>query len=217
MKHPKIMAEQIDGQEETYNSPRDQWSRKAKHPSRMELVVENDGGWVKGEFALYEGEEVEIRVPLGPNDTVGIVLEGRTCMVNRNELTRLDEGVMGNMMSLSPINRIMQLAGLSQQTTLEPKGEIQEQDGSAGIIEEADATNMFDSLFQANSNGEFRNNPDAAHMATIGQIMAGLESQIKELRGKVSPDIERRLDVIPGIGVSLITSAKKSLKPSTEE
>jgi len=121
---------------------------------------------------------------------------------------QLDEGVLGGMQPLNPINRIMQLAGLSTNNIIEPVS-----DPTPGIIEEADATNMFDALYKANANGEYKNNPDAARIATIGQIMAGLESQVEPLRGKLAADMEQKLNVAVGLGAALITAAKNMLKP----
>ena len=96
---------------------------------------------------------------------------------------------------------MMQLAGISAPTIVEPVVETEE-------IDEADSTNMFEQLFKANLNGEYRNNPDAARLATIGQIMVGLESQVEPLRGKVTPDLENKINMAVGLGAALMTAAK---------
>lgn len=214
MKHPRVMAEQNDGHEEPYNSTRDRWSRRAKHP--MQLSDKSDMQWAKGDLAIYEGMTVEISVPRGPNGTVGILTEGHTKMVSENMLERLDEGVMGGMMPLGPINRIMQLAGLSQPTVAMPSDETTPVTENAEVIEEADATNMFNALFKANMTGEFRNNPDAARLATVGQVMVGLESQIAELRDEVEPGLLSKLNVAVALGADLLRTARTMLKPQAE-
>ena len=114
------------------------------------------------------------------------------------------------MQPLNPINRIMQLAGLSTSNIVKP---VAETESEPAIIEEADATNMFEALYKANANGEYKNNPDAARVATIGQIMVGLESQVEPLRGKLAADMEQKLNVAVGLGAALITAAKNMLKP----
>jgi hypothetical protein len=169
MRPKKIIAEQTDEQLVLWNSEQDRWSRRAKHPLKLNEI-----------------------------DT-------------HAEIESLEEGVLGGMQPLNPINRIMQLAGISTNNIMEPVAETETEESA--VIAEADATNMFDGLFKANANGEYRNNPDAARIATIGQIMAGLESQIEPLRGKLAPDMEQKLNVAVGLGAALITAAKNMLKP----
>jgi hypothetical protein len=170
MRPKKIVAEQNDEQMVLYNSEQDRWSRRAKHPLKINEI--------------------------------------------NTDTEQLDEGVLGGMQPLNPINRIMQLAGLSTTNIVEPVAETETQEIS--VITEADATNMFDALYKANANGEYKNNPDAARIATIGQIMVGLESQVEPLRGKLAADMEQKLNVAVGLGAALITAAKNMLKPEAE-
>ena len=169
MRPKKIIAEQTDDQLVLWNSEQDRWSRRAKHPLKINEI-----------------------------DT-------------HAEPETLEEGVLGGMQPLNPINRIMQLAGIATNKIMEPVAETETEESA--VIAEADATNMFDGLFKANANGEYKNNPDAARVATIGQIMAGLESQVAPIRGKLAPDMQQKLDVAVGLGVALITAAKNMLKP----
>jgi hypothetical protein len=202
MKPMKIVAEQTNEDLVLWNTENDRWSRKAKHQLRInEVDTEQCITWEKGDIAVYESHAVEVTVPKGPNGTIGILFEGRTKMVLVSRLERLDEGVLGGMQPLNPINRIMQLAGIGTPTIVEPVVETEE-------IEEADSTNMFQQLFNANLNGEYRNNPDAARLATIGQIMVGLESQVEPLRGKVTSDLENKINMAVGLGAALMTAAK---------
>jgi hypothetical protein len=202
MKPRKIVAEQTNEDLVLWNTENDRWSRKAKHPLRInEVTTDPSISWEKGDVAVYESHAVEVTVPKGPNGTIGILFDGRTKMVLRSRLSKLDEGVLGGMQSLNPINRIMQLAGIGTPTIVEPVLEDIE-------IVEADATNMFEQLFKANLNGEYRNNPDAARLATIGSVMVGLESQVEPLRGKVAPDLENKINMAVGLGAALLTAAK---------
>lgn len=209
MKPQTIMAEQNDGSEELYNSHKDRWSRNAKHPLPLAEKHNIVNQWKKGDIALYEGLEVEIVVPKGPNSTVGILLTGKTKMVQETKLQKIDENVIGGLQPLNPLNRMMQLAGISNPTVMAP---VEETTDDPQVLTEADPTNMFNSLMKANLAGEFKNNPDAARVATIGQIMAGLESMVEPLRTKLPPDMLSKLDVAVGLGVAFIKNAQMMTK-----
>lgn len=205
----------LDETEGLFNTVDDRWSRRAKHPlSQTELINAADTSeFSKGDFAVYEGREVEVRIPLGPNGTAGVMLEGHLKMVNRSRLAKIEEGVMGMMKPLNPLNRMMQLAGLEHNSPI-IEAEIAVED--AQPIEEADAAgNMFDSLYQANlNNASYKNNPGAAKVATIGDVLASLQSIIQELPADLPPAIASQLKVVPGIGASLIKTAQAMTKPS---
>jgi len=207
MKPMKIVAEQNNTDIVLWNTEEDRWSRRAKHPLRLnEISTVSDVLWEKGEIAIYESQPVEITIPRGPSGTTGVIIEGRTKMVLASKLTKIDEGVLGGMQPLNPINRMMQLAGLSTATITEPVLEDAE-------ILETDTTNMFEQLFKANLNGEYRNNPDAARLATIGEVMTGLASQIGLLQGKIAPDLETKINVAVGLGAAIMQAAKSMTQP----
>lgn len=63
------------------------------------------------EHAIYQGQLVEVCVPRGPHNTVGIRLNGSVEMVSRGDLTTLDEHVLG-MTAMPSLGRIKQLAGI---------------------------------------------------------------------------------------------------------
>lgn len=63
------------------------------------------------EHAVYQGQLVEVTIARGPNNTVGIKLNGKTTMVNRKHLQMLDEHVLG-MTAMPSLGRIKQLAGI---------------------------------------------------------------------------------------------------------
>lgn len=208
MKPPRIMAPQNSSKEALWNSSNDRWSRNAKHPMNVNEIIElaeedineESSTWAVGDTAIYNDQTVEITIPNGPDGTIGIMFEGELKMVTADTLT---EGVMGGMTALSPINRMMQLAGISNPTII---GEEQ--------LEEADATNMFNQLFRANLSGEFKNNPPAARLATVGQIMVGLGSMVNELKtkDKIAPDLATKLDTAVGLGAFLMQHAQGMLK-----
>jgi hypothetical protein len=217
MRKMKITTQvSLDETEGLFNTVDDRWSRRAKHPlSQTELMNAADiSEFSKGDTAVYEGRYVEVRIPLGPNGTSGVMLEGHLKMVNRSKLSKIEEGVMGMMKPLGPLNRMMQLAGLEHSSpVLEADDAVEE----VQPIEEADAAGtMFDNLYQANLNNPiYKNNPAAARVATIGEVLAGMQSMIAELPTDLPGNISTQLKAVPGIGANLIKTASAMTKPST--
>lgn len=207
MRKMKIMTQiDIDESEGLYNTTVDRWSRRAKHhlsKSDIANAIETSD-FYEGENAFYKGKQVEVRIPIGPNGTAGIMLEGHLRMVDRKDLSRLDEGVMGGLKPLTPINRIMQLAGLEHTGVVVSEEEVMEANESG---------TLFNQLYQKNVTGEFKNNPDAAKTATIGQILASMQSLIEQLPEELGLVDKAQLKAVPGIGASLISHAKKMIQP----
>lgn len=208
MKLMTIVAEQDNDDIVMWNTEDDRWSRRAKHPLRVNEVSTNPViYWEKGEIALYKLQQVEISIPKGPNGTIGIVVEGHTKMVLSDRLSKIDESVMGMMQPINPLNRIMQLAGINTPVDADSK-DIDIHETVDDVVLEADSTNMFEQLFRANLNGEYKNNPDAARLATVGEVMVGLGTQVQQLQGKLTPDLENKINAAVGLGAALITAAK---------
>lgn len=303
MRKMKIVTQVgLDESEGLFNTVDDRWCRRAKHPlSKTELQNATDmSEFEKGDIAIFEGKEVEVRIPVGPNGTAGIMLEGHLKMVKRDDLEKLDEGfgVMGNMKPLDPLNRIMQLAGLEHSgavledvtesndewdgqvdpgdpvfpdtedgaikalahmsthnvadATAEPDPQVEgvwrvsltngnqaivylkgyndaygrkrahndfedvSLDETEQLLDEADgAGTMFNQLYAANLNSpNYKNNPAAARVATIGQVLAGLQSMVAELPADLPGDIDRQIKMVPGIGANLIKTATAMTKPA---
>lgn len=219
MKKPKITTEvDLDETEGLYNSTADRWSRRAKHHlSKNELLSAADTfEFVKGETAVYEGHEVEVRIPVGPNGTAGIMLEGHLKMVKRSSLDRLDENysLVSGVKPLGPINRIMQLAGLEHSGAVTESEPVSEE-----TIEEVGGSGtMFDQLYKANlNNPAYKNNPDAAKVATVGDVLAGLQSIIDGLPDNLPGNVSTQIKMVPGIGANLIKTATAMTKPTPGE
>lgn len=212
----KIMAPQDAQKDELWNSTYDRWSRKAKHPlQKSEAMTMNEKYWEKGDTVTYKGINTTVQIPHGPNGTVGILYEGKLKMVLSDNLS---EAVMGGMQPLNPINRMMQLAGLSVTQVIEPSNDTEQDDQNlkeSEKLEEADATGMFQQLMKANFSGEYRNNPGAARLATIGQILLGLNTIVAEMKAKneIPADVGPKLESAVGLGGYLLQSAQQMLKP----
>ena len=81
----KVVAEQVDDSIVFYNSEKDRWSRNAKHPLQVSEAIDmSDNNWTKGDLAVYNGNEVKIEIPQGPNNTVGILYEGKLKIAKLN-------------------------------------------------------------------------------------------------------------------------------------
>jgi len=207
MKPMHIVAEQTNEELVLWNTEDDRWSRRAKHPLRVnEVPRESTIIWEQGDMALYKSHPVEVTVPSGPNGTIGIIYEGQTKMVLKSRLTKIDESVFGNMQAILPINRMMQLAGISTPQIMTPTDQIADGDSAVQLTE--DTGTLFDQLYKTNFAGQYRNNPTAAQVATIGQIMIGLQGQMQEIQDKLPPDLATKLQAAVGIGAALINAAK---------
>ena len=204
MKPMRIMAEQHGQDEALWNTEQDRWSRKAKHPLRVnEVSAEDTLTWETGEMAIYGSSEVTVSIPNGPNGTVGIVFEGKTKMVLSNKLAKIEEGVMGGMQPLNPLNRMMQLAGISTPAIIGSSDSIDETE------ELTEAADPFFSMYQQNLN-KYKNKatPEvAANLATVEEVLVLLKTRIDALEKTLPADIKNKiwpmLRPIIGIGASL--------------
>jgi hypothetical protein len=204
MRKLKIMAEQNNGNEVLYNSRKDRWSRKAKHNLPRSERPEINETFTKGEFAMYEDKAVEIVVATNKDFKTGIDLGGKVTMVNTYKLSRLDEAVIGGLTNLTPLNRIMQLAGLPENASDENLPQV--------LDEATDSTNMFNALYKANLAGEFKNNPDAARIATVGQVLTGLNTVIDPVRKSIDAGLVSKIDAAIGLGAFLIKTAQEKTR-----
>ena len=208
----KFAQVDLSGNEGLYETAVDRWSRNAKHQlTKAELInTPEEQQFDENETVIYEGQEVTVKIPLGPKGTAGIMYEGHLKMVHHSKLTKLDEGVMGGVQTMTPINRIMQLAGLEHTGVVA----VEETELAEEQLDEDGAGNMFNQLLTKNQNDpKYKNNPEAAKIATVGQVLAGLQSVLKEIPSDLPSGIANQLQMVPGIGASLITAASQMTKP----
>lgn len=210
----KFAQVDLAGNEGLYETTVDRWSRNAKHQlAKADLVNASDEQqFDENEVVIYEGQEVTVKIPQGPKGTAGIMFEGHLKMVHHSKLTKLDEGVMGGVQTMTPINRIMQLAGLEHTGAVA----VEETELTEEQLDEDAAGNMFDQLLTKNQNDpKYKNNPEAAKIATVGQVLAGLQSVLSDIPADLPSGIANQLKAVPGIGASLITAASQMTKPGT--
>ena len=104
----------------------DKLGRGSKHKPRFDEEID----FAIGEDVMVGEVSGQIKIPHGPNGTIGVIMNGKLEMVAENEVNRLNEGVMGMMKPVNPLFRLRELAGL-------PMNGIDEDDFSG--IEIADA------------------------------------------------------------------------------
>ncbi len=212
----KFAQVDLTGNEGLYETTVDRWSRNAKHQlTKAELASATEQSqFEENEVVVYEGQEVSVKIPQGPKGTTGIMFEGHLKMVHHTKLTKLDEAVMGGVQTMMPINRIMQLAGLEHTGVVDS---VEESLEDAELLSEDAAGTMFTQLLTKNQNDpKYKNNPDAARIATVGQVLAGLQSVLRDVPANLPSSIANQLKAVPGIGASLIVAASQMTKPSTK-
>jgi hypothetical protein len=85
----------------------DKHGRGAKHKPRFDEEIE----FAIGEDVNVGGVTGQVKIPHGPNGTIGVIMNGQLEMVAETEVSRLDEGVIG-MNKVNPLFRLRELAGL---------------------------------------------------------------------------------------------------------
>lgn len=65
-----------------------------------------------GDTVMVGEKEGVVKMPHGPKDTVGVMIDGRMSMVKRSEVRPLEEGVLG-MTMMPDLRRMQELAGIT--------------------------------------------------------------------------------------------------------
>ena len=163
-----------DEQVGLYDTDEDRWSRNAKrHFSKADLqnvlAKQQQQEFDLNESVTYQGRQAVVRILRGPNNTVGIMMEGRMRMVKRADIVKLDEGVLGSMTGLEPLNRVMQLAGIAGAYNT---GELGEH-----MIVEDETEQTFSNLSRENLN-QVNQNQQCARLYTVGQMLVAISKQL---------------------------------------
>jgi len=205
----------LNGSEGLYDTNIDRWSRNAKHHmAKSELAGAMDLPiFEEGDTAIYEGQEVSVKIPQGPKGTTGIMFEGHLKMVHQSKLEKIEEGVMGGLQSLNPLNRIMQLAGL-EHTGAVSTDTIEE----AEVVTEADAAGMLSQLVASAQNmPQYKNNEEAARLYVIGSILSEIYQDVttNKLQTVVGQGKMTELTPLGAMGADLIKTAQSLSQGST--
>jgi hypothetical protein len=204
----KFAQVDLTGAEGLYETTADRWSRNAKHhlgkaeiASAVDLPV-----LAEGDIVIYNGQQVKVKIPAGPKNTAGIMVEGHLKMVHQSQLTAIEEGVMGGLQALTPLNRMMQLAGLEHSGAVNP--EIIAED----MLEEADAAGMMDQLVQSAENmPQYKGNNEAARLYVMGTLLSAIFQNVskEKLQTVVGQGKMKELTPLGAIGADLIKTAQE--------
>jgi hypothetical protein len=207
---------QVDlaGAEGLYETNVDRWSRNAKHHfAKSELVSANDQPeFEEGDVALYEGKEVSIKIPMGPKKTIGIMVENHLKMVHQSKVIKLEEMVMGGIKSVTPLNRIMQLAGLQHSGAVEHIVEDE-------VLTETDAEGMLKQLVVAAQNmPQYKNNTDAAKLYVIGSVLSQIATDLNNTKFQTAGAQAKITELQPlgALGADLIKTAQTLTQVHTQ-
>jgi hypothetical protein len=216
MKKPKRYAQvDLTGAEGLYETTVDRWSRRAKHPlSHNELAnAGNPPLFEIGDKVLYENIETTVKIPQGPHNSVGIMLNGHLTMVNEDKLNKLVTegamgGAMGSVIGMPAINRMMQLAGLDHTGST-----IAEQ----SVVTEADSDDMINKMVQqAAMLPQYKGNEEAARLYTIGALLATIGKTVSANPPQTVAGRQKlqTLNTLAVMGADLIKTAQTMTSPN---
>jgi len=201
----KYAQSDLEGNEALYETNADRWSRNAKHQmAKSELSnTEEITTFEKGETVIYENNEVIVKIPQGANGKVGIMFEGHLKMVSKFKIMKLDEGAIGGMLNIAPLNRMMQLAGINTANIMEPVTET--------ILNETDVDGMFSQLVTSATNlPQYKGNAEAARLYVIGSLLALIYKDIttNKFQTVTGQSKMQELNVLGPMGADLIKSSQ---------
>lgn len=206
----------LNGSEGLYGTTDDRWSRRAKHHfSQSEVIgAGNQSPFEIGEQVIYENIETTVKIPQGPRDSVGIMLNGHLIMVHESKLSKspVSEGVMGGVLAMPAINRMMQLAGL------EHSGAVTSVEESY-IVEDASDDMLTRMVQQASNLPQFKGNEEAARMYTIGAILSTVGKSISDNPPQTVAGRQKvqALNTIAVMGADLIKTAQDMTNPNIQK
>lgn len=205
---------QVDmfGAEGLYETNVDRWSRNAKHHlGKSEILsADNQPEFEKGDIVLYEGKEVTVNIPLGPNNTVGLIIDNHLKLIHTSKVTKLEEMVMGGLKNVDPINRIMQLAGLDH------SGAVVAEE----VLNESDAENMLSQMITSAQNlPQYKNNPDAVRMFVYGSVLSQIATDLNtnKFQNATAQSKMQELSNLGALGADLLKTAQTITQQATQQ
>lgn len=76
-----------------------------------------------GDTVAVDGEEATVKIPVAPGDTVGVMIHGELKMVDKKEIHKLDEGVLG-VSDMPGLKRMQELAGIPAASEAPPMDDM---------------------------------------------------------------------------------------------
>jgi len=101
---------------ELEESMSEDWLNK-KDESKKKILIDSEIHYNVGDAVSYDGKKATVKISNGPGSTVGIMIGGRLEMVERKDIKKINEHVLG--MSVIPdIKRMQELAGITSDSSL---------------------------------------------------------------------------------------------------
>ena len=123
--------------------------KKTKNPERKTLLDMDMNDYFQfnvGDKVKVNGKDATIKLPNGPGNTVGVMIGGKMDMVDRKDVKKVDESVLG-LANIPDIKRMQELAGIANSgmddmndtgVDANPTVEIQSIDPEEGISFDSD-------------------------------------------------------------------------------
>jgi hypothetical protein len=107
----------------------DPQDRKAKH---KRTPMEESYEFSAGDRVMVGEVEGTVKIPRGPDGTIGVVLNNELSMVESATVNRMDEAALG-MTAVSPLFRLRELAGLAPAPAMAPQLDIKKKMAAAPL------------------------------------------------------------------------------------
>lgn len=145
--------------------------------------------------------EATVKNPRAPGETVGVLLKGKHKMVDKSDVTRMDEMVLG-MTDMGSLARMQQLAGIV------PAGETTTGTSASYDVSypEIESENVYDPLGDEDEKGVLPSSP-------IDQINAALDTVERAMLGVTLGDASAIKKRIYAISAAMNESVVPSRKP----
>lgn len=100
---------------------------------QSEEIYDYAKGFITENYVIYKNEICEVVIPRGPHNTLGVSYMGKTKMVNKSDVAKLDEHVMG-VTAMPALGRMLELAGMPPVVQEAPESDRINIKGGAGSI-----------------------------------------------------------------------------------
>lgn len=100
---------------------------------QSEEIYDYAKGFITESHVIYKNEICEVVIPRGPRNTMGVSYMGKTKMVNKSEVDKLAEHVMG-VTAMPALGRMLELAGMPSTVQETPEPDRVYIKGGAGSI-----------------------------------------------------------------------------------
>jgi len=132
--------------------------------SQAQEIYDYSQEFVTESYVIYRNQLCEVTIARGPSHTMGINYMGKTKMVSRSQVQKIDEHVLG-MTQMPPLGRMMELAGVpTPASTTDTYPDINEEDAGIRQVLLQQISNHLQEIEKLENNQQF-DTPTAEHLA----------------------------------------------------